>query len=302
MVTLDSVVRVRYNGVDKNVPAVLVTPRDTSKPRRRFAVSDHTPDLPLKQCSKCGERYPATTEYFYFDKKKRDKLTCWCKVCSKAYNAANRDRKKAYNAKYHAANRDRAKVRDAEHYAKNRDRIRVRAGKYYATNRDRIKAHVAEYYAQNRDKAKARVAEWQAKNPDKVHAYHTKWLANNPEKRRISYHRYYARKRALVASFSAAEWQRCLEYFGHCCVYCGRPRGLWHTLAQDHYIPLSRGGTYTADNIVPACHGDGGCNNRKCDRDAHEWLVGEFGARKARQIERRIRDYFDHVATEVNHV
>ena len=52
---------------------------------------------------------------------------------------------------------------------------------------------------------------------------------------------------------------------------------------------------YTPDNILPLCHGEGGCNNRKREKHAHDWLLLTFGKRKAAQIERRIQEYFNWV-------
>lgn len=35
----------------------------------------------MKKCSKCGNKYPATTKYFYRDSGKKDGLRYWCKNC-----------------------------------------------------------------------------------------------------------------------------------------------------------------------------------------------------------------------------
>jgi hypothetical protein len=65
---------------------------------------------------------------------------------------------------------------------------------------------------------------------------------------------------------------------------------------MDHWIALSdprpdNPGTVPT-NIVPLCHGIGGCNNRKSNRDPVEFLETEFGVRRARQILTRINAYF----------
>lgn len=54
------------------------------------------------------------------------------------------------------------------------------------------------------------------------------------------------------------------------CVYCGERR----ELTKDHQRPLEHGGTYEADNIVPACRS---CNASKGTRDVESWLREKHG-------------------------
>lgn len=96
---------------------------------------------------------------------------------------------------------------------------------------------------------------------------------------------YLIRKRRLPNTLTNADWERALTYWDHRCAVCERPRGLWHTLAQDHWIPLTDAncpGT-TAENILPLCHGEGGCNNSKGKKDPLEWLRAKLGTRRAKQ-------------------
>jgi 5-methylcytosine-specific restriction endonuclease McrA len=76
-----------------------------------------------------------------------------------------------------------------------------------------------------------------------------------------SYHyrkEYRARKAgALRHDLSLQQWREIKEHYQYCCVYCGRK--LQH-LTMDHIVPLSKGGSHTASNVVPACHS---CNSRK---------------------------------------
>ena len=70
------------------------------------------------------------------------------------------------------------------------------------------------------------------------------------------------------------QWAALTQVWGGC-AYCGatdRP------LQRDCVLPLSRGGRYTLDNIVPAC---GPCNASKCNDEVTGWL------RRKRLDERR---------------
>ena len=50
------------------------------------------------------------------------------------------------------------------------------------------------------------------------------------------------------------------------CAYCGVTGT---ALQRDCVLPLSRGGRYTLDNIVPACRS---CNTSKCNHEVTTWM------------------------------
>jgi 5-methylcytosine-specific restriction endonuclease McrA len=66
-------------------------------------------------------------------------------------------------------------------------------------------------------------------------------------------------------------------------------------LHQEHHIPVAKGGGYTPNNILPACQS---CNLSKGSRDPVEWLVNQFGQRKANAILKRIEGYFAWVEVQ----
>jgi hypothetical protein len=126
-------------------------------------------------------------------------------------------------------------------------------------------------------------------------------MVKHPEKQGIYSKTQQIKRRAferhLPSAFTPHDWERCLSYWNNSCAVCGRPRGLWHTIAADHWIALSdprpnNPGTVPT-NIIPLCHGIDGCNNSKHDNDATEWLTRKYGRRKAKKILERIQKYFD---------
>lgn len=84
--------------------------------------------------------------------------------------------------------------------------------------------------------------------------------------------RYKARKAQLPATLTPQDWQDIKDGFDHRCVYCNRQM---HRLTQEHIVPVTKGGGYTPDNIVPAC---GSCNSRKHTQDAFEFLLSRSHA------------------------
>jgi hypothetical protein len=55
-----------------------------------------------------------------------------------------------------------------------------------------------------------------------------------------------------------------------------------------------------AHNILPLCHGEGGCNNSKRNKEPRQWLVEQLGQRKANAVYKRIMAYFEMVKQEGN--
>ncbi len=62
-----------------------------------------------------------------------------------------------------------------------------------------------------------------------------------------------------------AEWSSMKVAWGGC-AYCGATEG---ALQRDCVLPISRGGRYTLDNVVPACRS---CNTSKCNDEVTGWL------------------------------
>jgi hypothetical protein len=75
------------------------------------------------------------------------------------------------------------------------------------------------------------------------------------------------RKRFLAADndLTPAQWAAIRAAWGRC-AYCGDPDG---ALQKDCVLPLSRGGRYTVENVVPACRP---CNASKSNDEVTGWL------------------------------
>jgi 5-methylcytosine-specific restriction endonuclease McrA len=64
---------------------------------------------------------------------------------------------------------------------------------------------------------------------------------------------------------SDAQWAALTAAWGGC-AYCGATVA---SLQRDCVLPISRGGRYTLDNVVPACRS---CNTSKCGAEVTGWL------------------------------
>jgi len=194
---------------------------------------------------------------------------------------------------------EREHARAAKRYAEHAEEEKAKKVQYYLEHGEEVKARVSQYRKDHPEKIKADMARWYAEHPEQAKANRIRWKAEHPAEARANNMRYEARKRGLPATFDIEARAFMLSYWGYACAVCGRQEGLFGwTLADDHTIPLSAPdcpGT-VATNMLPLCHGKGGCNNSKSTKNLQVWLISRFGKRKAAVITRKITDYFAKVS------
>lgn len=202
-----------------------------------------------KQCKRCNEWKP--TSDFHKWARSKDGLNDWCRPCRKAHDAATVIQRKAYYEQWYAKAESKALVaaNSKEWKADNRDRKnelnRLSRRRSYIRNPERAKAHVRRHYLANREAAYARAKAYRAR-----------------------------RKNAPINDFTAAQWQEVLQTFNFHCAYCLKPFSSELPSTQDHMQPLSKGGSHTIANIVPACLS---CNSRKRTLTLAEWVAKQDG-------------------------
>lgn len=236
-------------------------------PLRMDTVTDYISKPPTQKCSKCGIEYPLSPQWFHRAKTCKNGFRGDCKSCVFKYQES-------------------------------------------------IREHLLEYGRQYRRTHKTQIREyqnlWRKRNPERKRKYETdkekrrlwsrKWERENRHRRNARYHVYRARQLKLPNTWTEQNWRDALDYFNGCCAVCGRQlRDLFgtHKPAADHWISLSdkrpdNPGT-VPHNIVPLCHGENGCNNKKREMNAKDFLVKFFGKRKAKEILARIEAYFQWV-------
>lgn len=285
---------------------------------------------PLKRCTKCGQFFPATLEYFYRHDTCKDHLRSCCKACNAlpgkrprvkvncpdgfkrcpkcdrilALSEFHMDRQKAggravyckecvcASQKAHYAP-EKAHLAYQMRYAKHKETIKAKAKVYRRNNPAKVREAQKAWKRANPDRVRANRLRYYTKNQEQIREYNRKQKVRYAERRRINTQRRRARKRQLPDTITHDDWQRCLSYWNGRCAYCDNPPGLFPNmrLHADHFIPLSSPdcpGTIPT-NILPAC---GSCNDSKGYSNPIDWLTWKFGKRKAKQIVKRIEDYF----------
>lgn len=225
-------------------------------------MADQDSTTSLKHCSQCQEEKPHTD----FSRGHSRCKPCGA-IAARQYRQNNPEKRRAIKRKWEQKNPEKKKAQSRRTY----DRCKTRILNYWHT-----------YYYQNHEKALLSAKKSRQKRQ---------------EERRIHNQNRHARKRQLPATFSVAEGAFCRAYFSYACAVCGREEGFQWTISLDHWIPLSSSacpGT-VATNMIPLCHGLGGCNNSKKHYDPKQWLTARFGTRKAGLILKHITAYFEVV-------
>ena len=266
--------------------------------------------MAMKHCSKCFEVLPMNSNYFYLRKDKKDGLRDDCKLCRKEYEKEYRTKNKSkirnYREFYKNEHSDRIKETNRKYYSKNKAEIAIRSSLYYKQNRSEILLRVKKYRDKNKDEIKLYRLKNQESIKDNWKKYYEKnkerlfykgkvWRKNNKDKvnesKRKSNQKRRSLERNLASTFTTDQWQQCLAHFNHQCAYCGSKE----SLEQEHVVPVSVGGHYTADNIIPACKS---CNSSKNNKIMQDW----FTQHENYSVERmaNILKYVQKNKTEVN--
>ncbi|WP_062209963.1 HNH endonuclease [Demequina oxidasica] len=90
----------------------------------------------------------------------------------------------------------------------------------------------------------------------------------NPSRRARLSRKRARRVAAADNDLTSAQWVQILDAWGGC-AYCGAGPTEAAVLQRDCVLPISRGGRYTVDNVVPACRS---CNASKCNEEVTHWL------------------------------
>lgn len=270
-------------------------------------------------CKKCGRELPETDEYFSKSKECRYGIGYTCKECTskskKQYDKNNEvsiaERKKQYykKNKQHFAELKKQHYKDnreqfieyskqyreehtelvveyrKQYYIDNKENISELKKQYYKDNKEHLKNYSKQYAETNKEQIK----KYYKDNEHRISEYKKQYKLKNKEYFRIKNQEYKSKKRELSHTLTIQQWENCLEYFEHKCVYCGSET----KLSQDHFVALSKNGGYDVDNIIPSCKI---CNSSKHNNDFFDWYPKQSFYSKER--EQNILTYLNMVTEE----
>ncbi len=215
--------------------------------------------MQYKTCTKCGKELPATTEYFSSRKDSKDGMRDQCKEC--------------------------IKEREKQYREENKEKVKEYWKQYREENKEKIKKYKKQYREENKEKVKEYSKQYYEENKEYYKRYKKQYNKEHPEVRTKAKQKRRALKFNLPSTLTVDQWNETKEYFNNRCAYCGKEK----SLAQEHFVPLSKGGEYTHNNIIPACRS---CNSSKNNKDFFEWYPQQPYYSKER--EQKILDFLGY--------
>ncbi len=208
-----------------------------------------------KRCSKCGNVYPATAEFFSSDKQKKDGLHSHCKKCVQIYH------------KVYYSRPDR------------QEHVRIYLSR--PENKEHKRLYDQVYYSRPEVQSRARNSHYGPKYRERKRSYDYIYR-RRPEYReqRRSYDlTYLSRKQAVLGNHTPEQIQEQLHRQKRKCYYCHdrlkkiKGNYIYHV---DHTFPLSRvaGTDIPANDIAYLVITCPTCNKSKSDKFPWEFFEG----------------------------
>jgi hypothetical protein len=269
---------------------------------KRLSTIKYT-QIDFKTCSKC--KVEKNIEMFQTRKDSKDNHRSYCKECQskqkKEYTVTNKDKITKAKKEYQSKNVDKLKKYYKEYYNNNRDARKIKDKQRYDSKKNEINQKNRESYHKNKRERLKKCKEYVLKHKEKTAEYQKKYSIANSDKikeyKKIHHKDYYLKNKnkilncksewlktsrgkissaksrhkrrsldkKLRSDFTLEEWNFLKLFFNNKCAYCGADNT---NLEKDHFIPVTKYGEYTKNNIVCACKS---CNASKGNKDFFDW-------------------------------
>jgi 5-methylcytosine-specific restriction endonuclease McrA len=192
----------------------------------------------MKKCSKC--KIEKDENEFNKNKSKKDGLSTECKLCKRQQDAKWREEALAKNPNYN-------KEYQVQYRKENFIALNAKKKIYVEDNKTAHLKRQNIWYEKNKDSVKNRISLYKKEHPEQYQMYNNRRAAR--------------KKTSIIEIFTH---QDIINRYGNQCFYCGE---LFTHI--DHYMPLSRGGAHTLENVRPSC---AHCNLTKSNKLPEEFI------------------------------
>jgi len=210
--------------------------------------------LRIKICSKCGEEFPATSEYYYVDNRgRKDEFRARCKACELNIQST-----------YRLKNKEKISKTNKKSYRKHEETIKAKHKIYRQGNKEKVRECINRWTIANKESVKEQAKRYRKNHIERCRETEKIYRKEHAEELKIKSQARKARTLSLPHTLTTSQWELIKLRFNRKCAYCNKEL----PLTQDHLVPISKGGEYTHNNIIPAC---GACNSSKRDNIFLDW-------------------------------
>jgi hypothetical protein len=215
----------------------------------------------IKRCTKCGQDFPATTEYFYAHKTASDGLQTRCKLCYKGFQK-----------RYAVNNPEKVRELKRQYRLQNPDKFRQYSSKYRQRNHQAILTREKKHRQENPEKFREKDRQYRLRKPEIGRERRRRWGEQNPERVLELARQRRVRKKNAEGQHTADEIQQLYVMQRGLCCFCSKPvgdkrdgikRSHFENYTEEHILPLDRGGSNWISNMVLTCWN---CNCSRQDK------------------------------------
>ena len=140
--------------------------------------------IECKQCNKCGQKLPATKEYFFTRSVAKDGLFSDCKVCNGyEYKKPSKAPREGFKICVRCGEELPATAQYFRRYSRSSDGLQSKckkcANKYNIENKEKLVVKQHEKYLKNKNHYLEKAKEHYQQNKDKILKYHKKYDVEN---------------------------------------------------------------------------------------------------------------------------
>ena len=151
--------------------------------------------------------------------------------------------------------------------ARCKDCLREERRSYYLQNKEKEMQRHKKYYDKHRSRLIEYTKQYNLENKEKISQYLKEYRKTENGKTSAKNHSMNRRLQKKIGSIKTKELKEFLLKKTKC-YWC--EKNLKDNFHIDHYIPLSKGGAHSIDNLVLSCHS---CNLKKSNKDPFEFAI-----------------------------
>ena len=222
----------------------------------------------LKECCRCREIKGLGD--FGKNRRLKDGLNCYCRVCARIKDRQFRSKIAAKNIAPEIQGkfcpgckvflpsfdfgRDKYRSSGLNSYCKScrvargqTEIARARKRAYNTSSKGRTR--IKRWKSENKERLRLLNKRWSDANPQKCREISRNWKSKNRD--RVRHHTVVRERRVRSAGkgYSYDQWLDKCQAFANRCAYCLKEQ----KLTRHHIVPIAKGGANLIDNIAPAC-------------------------------------------------